>query len=147
MDVIFTSVTGAFAEKVADGTTALGILLLKTAEADSAMRNRATVADILAHSTESDATNYARKTGLTGTVTTDTVNHRNDVALAANPVTWISLGGATNNTLAKLIVFYDEGGTDATRIPISGQDCVKATTGSNFVVTFDGAGFGRATAA
>lgn len=145
-DFVFTSACGKFAEKVADGSTSLGILLIKTAEADATMRDRATVAAILGASTEADFTNYVRKTGLTGTVTVDTANNRIDVALAASPVTWTSAGGASNNTLAKLIVFYDDGGTDATRIPISGLDCVVTTDGNNLVVTFNASGFARASA-
>lgn len=147
-DVVFTSACGKFAEKVADATTSLGILLLKTAESDVALRDRATVAAILAAAnTEADFTNYARKTGLTGTVTIDTANNRTDVALASNPVTWTSAGGGTDNTLAKLIVFLDEGGTDATRIPLVALDCVVTTTGNNLVITFNASGFARASAA
>lgn len=147
-DFVFTSACGKFAEKVADATTSVGILLLKTAETDATLRDRATVAAILAAAnTEANFTNYARKTGLTGTVTVDTANNRTDVALASNPVTWTSAGGATNNTLAKLIVFLDEGGTDATRIPLVGLDCVITTDGNNLVITFNAAGFARAAAA
>lgn len=144
---VFTSACGKFAEKVADDSNDLGILLITTAEADATMRDRATVAAVVANSTESAFTNYGRKTALSGTVTIDTANNRVKVALSANPVTWTSAGGASNETLAKLIVFYDEGGTDATRIPLVGLDCVVTTTGNNLVVTFDADGFARATAA
>lgn len=145
-DFIFTSSTGAFAEKVRDATTSVGILLIKTAEADATMRDRATIAAVLSASTEADFTNYARKTGVTGTPTVDTANNRTDVA-CTSPQTWTSAGGASNNTLAKLIVFLDEGGTDGTRIPLSAHDCVVTTNGTNLVVTFNASGFARATAA
>jgi hypothetical protein len=56
------------------------MLLLKTAEADATLKDRDDVAAILANgSTEADFTNYARKTGLTGTITVDDTNDRVDV--------------------------------------------------------------------
>lgn len=143
-DFVFNVAKGAFAEKVRDSGSALGIVLVKTAESDALMKDRATLATVLANSTEADFTNAVRKTGLSGTVTVDTSNDRVDVALSANPVTWTSAGGASNNTLAKLIVYYDDGGTDATRVPLAALDCVITTTGSNLVVTFNASGFARA---
>jgi hypothetical protein len=145
-DFVFTSACGAVAEKVTDSPNVLGILLITTAESDATMRDRATVAAVVANSTESAFTNYARKTALAGTVTIDTANNRAKVTLSANPVTWVAAGGAVNETLAKLIVFLDEGGTDATRIPLVGLDCVITTTGNTLTVTFDADGFARATA-
>jgi hypothetical protein len=142
-DFVFNCAKGKAAEKVADATTSVGILLIKTAESDASMKDRATIAAVLSGSTEADFTNYARKTGVTGTVTVDNTNDRTDVA-CTSPQTWASAGGATNNTLAKLIVFLDEGGTDSTRIPLVGIDCVITTDGNNLVVTFNASGFFRA---
>jgi len=142
-DFVFNATKGKFAEKVADATTSVGILLLKTAESDALMRDRATITAVLSGSTEANFTNYARKTGVTGTVTVDNTNDRVDVSVPS-PQTWTSAGGTLDNTLAKLIVFLDEGGTDGTRIPLSAHDCVVTTNGTNLIVTFNAAGFARA---
>lgn len=141
-DFVFNAAKGKAAEKVADATTSLGILLIKTAESDALMKDRLTITAVLSGSTEADFTNYARKTGLTGTVTVDTANDRTDVDVADQ--TWSSAGGASNNTLAKLIVFLDEGGTDGTRIPLTGHDFVVTTDGSDLIAQIASAGFYRA---
>jgi hypothetical protein len=68
------------------------MLLLKTAEADATLKDRDDVAAILANgSTEADFTNYARKTGLTGTITVDDTNDRVDVDIPDQ--TWAVAGG------------------------------------------------------
>jgi hypothetical protein len=141
-DFVFNVSKGAAAEKVRDDPTKLGALILKTADSDSAMKRRATVAAILTASTEANFTNYARKTGVIGTVTVDNTNDRVDVDMPDQ--TWSSAGGATNNTTAKLVVFYDEGGTDTTRIPLVGLDFVATTTGVDLVWQLATAGFYRA---
>jgi hypothetical protein len=127
---VFDIAKGAFAEKCRDDATKFGILLLKVAEADATLRTRATVAAILsASNTEANFTNYARKTALTFTLNVDTTNHWANVTVADQ--TWTSAGGATNNSLVKLVVFYEESGSDAGRIPISFHDFVATTNGSN----------------
>lgn len=141
-DFVFNSGKGVAAEKVNDAAANLGILLLKTAESDALMKDRLTVAAVVANSTEADFTNYARKTGLTGTVTVDTANDRTDVDVADQ--TWTSAGGGANNTLAKLVVFYNDGGTDATRIPLTGHDFVVTTDGTDLTAQIASAGFFRA---
>jgi hypothetical protein len=118
-------------------------MLLKVAEADAALRDRTTLADILgAANTEANFTNYARKTGITGTVTVDQANDRVDVDMPDQ--TFAAAGGATNNTLAKLIVYYEEAAADATRIPLSAHDFVVTTDGTDLIVQVAAAGFYRA---
>lgn len=141
-DFVFNIAKGAAAEKVRDGAANLGILLIKTAESDALMKDRATLTAVLSGSVEGDFTNYGRKTGQTGTVTVDNTNDRVDVDVADQ--TWASAGGAANNTLAKLIVFYDEGGTDGTRIPLTAHDFVVTTDGSDLIAQIASAGFYRA---
>src|SRR6476469_2256942 len=121
-----TRAAGKFAEKILDASTSVGILVLKTAEADATLRNRTTVADILSANTEATNVGYARKTGLTGTVTEDTVNFKQTVTIPTQTWTGVATAGGA---WVKLIVFLDEGGTDATRIPLSQHD---------FAVTPDG---------
>lgn len=141
-DFVFNIAKGAAAEKVRDDATKIGFLLIKTAESDAAMKDRATITALLSGSTEADFTNYARKTALTATLTVDNTNDRVDLDVADQ--TWTTAGGATNNTLAKLVIFYDEGGTDGTRIPLTAHDFVVTTDGSDLTAQVAAAGFYRA---
>lgn len=142
-DFVFNCSKGRVVEKVADSGSALGVILLKTAASDATLLDQDTVADILAGgSTEADFTNYARKTGITGTVTVDDTNNRVDVDIPDQ--TWTSAGGASNNTLAKLIVYYQESASDAGRVPLTAHDFVVTTDGSDLTAQIASAGFFRA---
>lgn len=141
-DIVINIAKGAAAEKVRDDATKIGVLLLKTVETDALMKDRTTVADLLAGSTEANFTNYARKTPLTATLTVDQANDRVDLSIPNQ--TWAAAGGGVNNTTAKAVVFYDEGGTDATRIPLVALDFVVTTDGSDVTIQFAAAGFYRA---
>jgi hypothetical protein len=142
-DQVFNIAKGAFAEKIRDGATSVGIMLLKTAESDATLRDYDTLAAILAGSNvEADFTNYARKTGLTGTVTVDDTNDRVDCDVPDQ--TWTLAGGASNNTLAKAIVFYQESAADSGRIPMSHHDFAETTTGSDITLQVNASGFARA---
>lgn len=152
-DVIMDVGLGSVAEKIRDDATKLGVILLKTVEADATLKGRATVAAILAAAgnDECDFTNYVRKDPITGTLTI--TSHVAKVTIPS-PQTWISAGGATDNDIAKFIVYYDEGGSDATRIPLMAFDCIDPTTslpiatdGNNLVVTINNSGLYQAAAA
>jgi len=133
-NLTFNISLGRVNEKIADANTNVGLLLLKAAEADATLRTRATVAAILAEAgnTECDFTNYARKTGLTGSVTVDNVNHRGDSDLPDQ--TFTSAGGALNNDIVKAIVFYEDSASDAGRVPLTMQDFVLTTDGTDLIV-------------
>lgn len=141
-DIVFNIAKGAFAEKIRDDATKIGVLLIKTAESDALMKDRATVATVVANSTEADFTNYARKTSITATLTVDNTNDRVDVDIPDQ--TWTTAGGATNNTLAKLVIFYEEAAADATRVPLSAHDFVVTTDASDLTAQVATAGFARA---
>jgi hypothetical protein len=142
-DGVFNIAKGAAAEKIRDGATNCLMLLLKANEAEATLRDRDDVAAILASgSTECDATNYARKTGLTGTITVDDTNDRVDVDIPDQ--TWTALGGASNNTLTKLIIAYQEAAADANRIPLTHHDFAVTTDGSDVTVQINASGFYRA---
>jgi hypothetical protein len=115
--------------------------------AASGLRDRTTLATILgaAGNTEADFTNYARKTGITGTVTTDTANNRQDVDMPDQ--TWTAAGGATNNTLVKAIIYYQDSAADSGRIPLVGLDFAVTTDGTDLTMQLNAAGFYRAAAA
>lgn len=141
-DIVFNVAKGGAAEKVHDDATKIGVLLVKTAESDALMRDRATITAVISGSTEADFTNYARKTGITATLTIDNTNDWAQITIPNQ--TWTTAGGATNNTLAKLVVFYDEGGTDGTRIPLTAHDFVVTTDASDLTAQIAGTGFYRA---
>lgn len=141
-DLVFNVSKGKAAEKVADSPNVLGVLLLKTVESDALMRDRTTINDLLGGNTEANFTNYARKTGLTGTVVVDQTN--NWVNIQIPNQTWVSAGGGVNNTLAKLVVYYEETASDSGRIPIVALDFVTTTTGLDLIVNFQTEGFFRA---
>ena len=143
-DFVFNVSKGAFVEKIRDGATSVLVLLLQAVESDATLRDRDTVADILAQggNTEATFTNYARKTGLTGTITVDDVNDRVDADIADQ--TWIDAGGAANNNLTDLIIAYQESASDAGRIPLSCHDFVITTDGSDLTAQVNAAGFARA---
>lgn len=141
---VFNISKGAFVEKVRDATTNVLVLLLKANEAEATLVDRTDIADLLveAGNTEADFTNYARKTGLTGTVTVDDTNNWVDVDFPDQ--TWTSAGGASNNTLTKAIVAYEEAAADATRIPMTHHDFAATTDGSDLTLQVAAAGFARA---
>lgn len=143
-DAIFNIVKGAFVEKFRDAAANGILMLLQANEAEATLIDRDTLALMLAEAgtTEADATNYARKTALTGTITVDDTNDRVDVDLADQ--TFASLGGAVNNTLTKAVVAYEESPSDAGRIPLSHHDAALTTNGGPVTVQFNIAGFGRA---
>ncbi len=143
-DGVFNIAKGAVAEKFRDGGGNGIVMALKANESEATLVDRDTVALMLAEggTTEADFTNYARKTSLTGSITVDDTNDRVDVDLADQ--TWSSAGGASNNTLTKIVVAYEESAADSGRIPLTHHDFAFTTDGSDLTVEFDTAGFYRA---
>lgn len=139
-DFVFNIAKGAFAEKFRDGAANGGCLLLIAADTDDAMGDTATVTALIATgANEASDGSYSRRTGLTATITVDNTNNRVDVDLPDQ--TWTALAGAA---ITDLVVFYDEGGTDATRIPLTSHDFVITPDGSDVTAQFNAAGFARA---
>jgi len=135
---------GAAVEKFRD-SAAKGIFLLLTAtEADATVRDHNELNALLgaAGNTEATATNYARKTGLTGTITVDDTNNRVDLDIPDQ--TWSSLGNGTNNTTTDLIIAYEESAADTGRIPLTLHDFVITTDGNDVIAQVNSAGFFRA---
>lgn len=131
--------------------SALIIVLLKANEAEATLIDRDDLSAVLAEAgtTEADFTNYARKTltdvELAALPAPDDTNDRYDIDLPDQ--TWTSAGGATNNTLTKLLVCYDNdtgAGTDANIIPLTHHDFAATTDGSDLTAQFAAAGFFRA---
>lgn len=142
-DGVFNIAKGAFAEKFRDSAANGLILLLKVNETAATLVDYDTVALMLAGSnTEANFTNYARKTGLTGTITVDDTNDRVDVDIPDQ--TWTAAGGGTNNTLTKAIVAYQESAADSGRIPLTHHDFTPTTDGSDLTLVVNASGFARA---
>ena len=142
-DKIFNIAKGAFVEKFRDAAANGIVLLLTVAEADGTLGDHDDLAALLAAAnTEAVFTNYARKTGLTGTITVDDTNDRVDVDLPDQ--TWALAGNGVNEAMVKLLVAYEEAAADASRIPLSHHDWTPTTDGSNLTAEFNAAGFGRA---
>ncbi|TVO75133.1 hypothetical protein [Sedimenticola selenatireducens] len=143
-DGVFNIAKGSVVEKIRDASTNVLLLLLKANEAETALVDHDNVSVLLgaAGNTEADFTNYARKTGLTGTITVDDSNDRVDVDLPDQA--FISAGGALNNTLTKAVVAYEESATDTGRVPLTHHDFAATTDGSDLTLQVNAAGFYRA---
>jgi len=141
-DFVFNVAKGKGAEKVADVPANIGILLLKVAESDAAMKDRTTITDVKSASTEADFTNYARKTAITGTVVIDQAGDKVNITIPNQ--TWTAAGGGVNNNLVKMVIFYEEAAADGTRIPLIAFDAVITTTGTDIVTNFPSEGIYRA---
>ena len=138
--------TGYYASQAGVGNAALIVVAFKVIEADDTLNNYDTLAAVLAGTnTEANFTNYARKTVTSVTSTVDDTNNRLDVDFGDQ--TWTSAGGATNNSLVKLVVAYDAdttSGTDSNIIPCTYHDFTATTDGTDLVAQIAAAGFYRA---
>lgn len=140
---------GHYVLEAIDSNGTIDILLLSSAEADGAMANRATVEDLLVGSTEATFSNYTRKTLASPTRTVDDENDQ--VLLGGAPVgtsvqiTWEDAGGTTNNTLTKVVFFYNPSDAlgDADRLPLMATDIAASTDGNDLVLTLHEDGFAR----
>ena len=126
---------------------ALVVVLLSAAEVDDTLNNYDTLSALLAAAgnTEATFTNYARKVITAVTNTEDDTGNTFDADFADQ--TWTAAGGATNNTLVKMLVCYDgdtAAGTDANIIPLTYHDFAATTDGSDLTAQLAAAGFARA---
>lgn len=143
-DGVFNIAKGAAAEMVRDGATNLGMILLRANETEADLIDHDNLSVLIgaAGNTEANFTNYGRKTGLTGTITVDDTNNRVDIDVPDQ--TWSSAGGAANNTLTKLIVYYENSASDAGRVPLTHHDFAITTDGSDVTAVINASGFYRA---
>lgn len=118
--------------------------LLKTAEADATLEDYDTFSALLAGSnTEADFTNYAT-ISLTASDVSRTVDDSGNTQYSViTDQTWSSAGGASNNTIVKLVVCYDPLGTDvdANLIPLTHHDFSATTNGNDLIADFSASGF------
>jgi hypothetical protein len=139
-DVVFNIAKGAAVEKFRDGAANGLVLLLIAADTDDAMRDTDTVTALLATgANEATDGSYARKTGLTGSITVDDTNNRVDIDIPDQ--TWTALAGSA---ITDLVVAYEEAAADTTRIPLTLHDFAVTPDGSDVTAQFNASGFFRA---
>lgn len=146
-DVVFNIAKGRlayYADLPGTDDALIAVLLQSGGQADNVLIDNDTLADVLANNAEAAFTNYSRQT-LTGvSVTVDDLT--NVVRIDADDLTWTSAGGATNNTLAKLLICYDPdttGGNDSEIIPLTAHDVGLTTDGSTIIITLHSDGFAQ----
>ena len=140
-DGVFNIAKGAAAEKFRDSAAA-GIVLLLVAnetEADLVDHDELDALLTAAGNTEASDGSYARKTGLTGTVTVDDTNNRVDVDLPDQ--TWSALAGAA---IVKALVAYEDSAAETGRVPLTHHDFAVTPDGSDVTIQFNASGFYRA---
>lgn len=125
------------------------VVLLSAVESDAALMDHFDLDGLLFASgnTEATFTAYARKelsdADIFGSSADTTANqHTSQIP----DQTWTNAGGATNNTLAKLLVCYAqfEGAGDTNITPLTYHDFVVTTDGTDLTTEFDPGGFFRA---
>lgn len=126
--------------------SALVVVLLKTAEADSVLQDYNTLGNILAGAnTEADFTNYSRKILTNTELSLPTVDDSGNQQFSDAPdLTYASAGGAVNNAIVKMLICYDSdttSGTDANLVPLVAIDWVITTDGNDLVAVFGSTGF------
>ncbi len=143
-DAIFTVSKGAWAERIRAGASKTGILLLETAEADAVLQDHDDVAAMIAAAnTEAAFTNYGRKVDISGEVINfDDANERTDYDIPDQ--TFTAAGNGANETLAKLITFYNTSAGDGNQELVSHHDFVVTTDGSDLTAQINSAGLLRA---
>jgi hypothetical protein len=101
-------------------------------ESDAVLRDKDTLADVVAGTTN-EQTTVGRKTLSGVTVTVDDTNDR--VAVDAADVTWTA---PTGNPVGAVVICYDPDtttGTDADLIPLTKHDLTWTPDGSNFTLS------------
>lgn len=128
----------------------LVVVLLKVSEADATLEDYDDLNALLgaAGNTEADFTNYARKILTDADVTHDAPDDSNNWNQAdIGDQTFSAAGGATNNTLTKVLICYDDdstGGNDTNIIPLTHHDFTPTTNGNDLVLQIDANGYFRA---
>jgi hypothetical protein len=126
------------------------VVLLKAAAADAALIDNADLGAVLtATNVEANFTNYTRKTLAAASLAAiPAPDNTNDwVQLAIPNQVWTAAGGATNNSIVKLLVCFDNdttAGTDANIIPMTHHDFVVTTDGTDITGVVAAAGFYKA---
>lgn len=134
---------GYYVDEAADSNGTIVAYLFKSGgDSDGALANRATLAAIKSNNSEADFTNYAYKTLGSPSRSVDTSGDRVRLRVTS-PFTWPAAGGATNNTLARIIYCYRPDGSpsDSQILPLMSTDISATTNGNDLQVTLHDDGF------
>ena len=126
------------------------VVLLKVTEVDATLIDYDDLGALLAGAnTEATFTNYGRivvtDAELAALPAPDDTNNRFDVDMP--DLVWTDAGGASNDTLVKLLICYDPdtaAGTDADILPVAHYDFAVTTDGNPLTAEIALAGFYRA---
>jgi hypothetical protein len=129
-------------KKLVDGsididTSTIKVMLVKAAYTYDPDHDQ--VSDISGN--EIAATNYTSGYGgagrKTASVTLQNTTASNRLDIAIGDLTWTSLGGASNDTVAAAVVIFETGGADTSSIPLAYLDITDTpTNGGNFTLDF-----------
>ena len=130
--------------------SALIIVMLKTAESNATLQDYASLGAALAAgggtaNVEADFTNYARKILTDADLSAPTVDNTGNKQYSTFPAqTYTAPGGATNNTVVKVLTCYDSdttAGTDSNIIICGIADANITTDGNDFSLSPAATGF------
>lgn len=139
-NLLFNAQRGSLVAAHAAGEDLI-VVLLKVAQADNTLRDHDTLGAVLAAAnTEADFTGYSREVILNANWTVTIDDTGNEATADFADITWSPAGGATNNTLVKLLVCID-GVNDAARLPVTLHDFATTTDGNDLTAVVDAAGF------
>jgi hypothetical protein len=136
-----------------DPVNSVFVLVLCTgSETDDNLGDATTLAAAIALAVnESTATNYARITLSDTSIGATTVNNTSNTrSFDIADQTWSSLGGASNDTLTRLLIGYDSdstGGTDSNIELVGIYDFSITTNGGDITATINASGLWTATRA
>lgn len=124
------------------GYPEIGVYLMRTAEADATLADRATLADIWAApgNLEATFTNYVPKVLSSAVRTADAT--ANQVLLGGAAVgtgleiRWTAAGGTTNNTLTRILYCFvpTAGAATSLILPLFSRDMAASTDGNDLVI-------------
>lgn len=124
------------------GYPEIGIYLMQASELDATLGDRATLAAIWAAggNTEATFTGYVSKVLATPTRTVDAATNRVYLGGAAFgtplPIVWSAAGGATNNTVVKILYCYvpTSGAATSLILPLVAATVTAPTNGLDLVI-------------
>jgi acyl CoA:acetate/3-ketoacid CoA transferase len=130
--------------------SAIVIVMLKTAESNATLQDYASLGAALAAgggtaNVEANFTNYARKVLTDAALSAPTVDNTGNKQYSTFPAqTYTAPGGATNNTVVKVLTCYDSdttGGTDSNIIIVGIHDANITTDGNDCSLSAPATGF------
>ena len=148
-DILFNNGKGRLVElyrRVRDGdpaNAAFVAILLQSSVDDATMKDFSNVGTMLSNisNTEASFTNYTRQVIISADLAALGVadNATDTYPITFPSLSWVSAGGAINNTMTKLILAFDydtSTGTDANLVPLCAYDFTGVTSGVTITLEF-----------